>query len=260
MSSLIWPVLFALAVWWLSTGFILYLDGLPRSTFPATMTVATITLGAALWGLVGTRGDSGATGSYCAFTCALLVWAWQEIAFLLGIVTGPRREACPPDALGWRRTWLACQTVLHHELALVVLAAAVWFAAGDGDNRIGWWTFLALWIMRQSAKLNLFLGARNLSEAFLPPHLRYLHSYFRCRPMNALFPVSITTTSAAAYWVWVQALHLPAGSAQAPGLALVGTLLALGALEHAMLVLPLPPESLWKWGLRSREAAALDQL
>ncbi len=256
MSSLIWPVLFALLIWWLSTGFILYLDGLPRSTFPATMTMATITLGAALWGLVGTRADTGASGGYCAFTCALLVWAWQEIAFLLGIVTGPRREPCPPGVQGRQRTWLAFQTVLHHELALVVLAAAVWFAVGDGENRIGLWTFLALWIMRQSAKLNLFLGARNLSEAFLPPHLRYLHSYFRRRPMNALFPVSITVTSAAAWWVWQQALD--AAAMQAPGLALVGTLLALGALEHAMLVLPLPPEALWKWGLRSREAAALD--
>ncbi|MBK6852313.1 MAG: DUF3623 domain-containing protein [Burkholderiales bacterium] len=256
MSSLIWPVLFALLIWWLSTGFILYLDGLPRSTFPATMTMATITLGAALWGLVGTRADTGASGGYCAFTCALLVWAWQEIAFLLGIVTGPRREPCPPGVQGRQRTWLAFQTVLHHELALLVLAAAVWIAVGDGENRIGLWTFLALWIMRQSAKLNLFLGARNLSEAFLPPHLRYLHSYFRRRPMNALFPVSITVTSAAAWWVWQQALD--AAAMQAPGLALVGTLLALGALEHAMLVLPLPPEALWKWGLRSREAAALD--
>ena len=258
MSSLIWPVLFALAIWWVSTGFILYLDGLPRSTFPVTMMMATITLAAALWGLVGTRDDNGVSGGYCAFTCALLVWAWQEIAFLLGMVTGPRREPCPPNVQGWQRTWLAFQTVLHHELALVVLAAAVWFAVGDGDNRIGLWTFISLWVMRQSAKLNLFLGARNLSEAFLPPHLRYLHSYFRRRPMNALFPVSITVTSTAAWWVWQQALALPSGATQAPGLALVGTLLGLGALEHAMLILPLPPESLWKWGLRSREAAALD--
>jgi putative photosynthetic complex assembly protein 2 len=258
MSSLIWPVLFALAVWWLSTGFILYLDGLQRSTFPATMMLATITLGAALWGLVGTRGDTGPSGAYCAFTCAILVWAWQELAFLLGVVTGPRRVACPAGARGWDRTWLALQTVLHHEIALIVLAGAVWLAVGSGENRIGWWTYVALWTMRQSAKLNLFLGARNLSEAFLPAHLRYLHTYFRRSPMNVLFPFSITATTLAAVWVWQQALALPAGAAQAPGLALVGSLLALGVLEHAMLVLPLPPESLWRWGLRSREATALE--
>ena len=33
--------------------------------------------------------------------------------------------------------------------------------------------------MRQSAKLNLFLGVRNLGVEFLPQHLRYLQSFFR---------------------------------------------------------------------------------
>jgi putative photosynthetic complex assembly protein 2 len=256
MPPLIWPVLFALAVWWLSTGLILYLDGLPRRTFGTTLTLATALLGAALWGLHQTRFDTGPTGAYCAFSCALLVWAWQELAFLLGVVTGPRRLPCPPDAFGWARARLALLTVLHHEIALVVLAVAVGLIVGDGNNRIGWWTYLALWIMRQSAKLNLFLGARNLSEAFLPDHLRYLHSYFRRRAINRLIPVSIVATAGAATAVWQQALALPGDAPQAAGLALVGTLLALGALEHLLLVLPLPPEALWRWGLRSHTRAA----
>jgi len=256
MQPLIWPILFALAVWWLSTGLILYLDGLPRHTFSTTLTVATALMGAALWGLHETRFDSGPTGAYCAFSCALLVWAWQELAFLLGAVTGPNRLPCPPGLGGWARTRLALLTVLHHEIALVVLAVAVAIAVGDGSNRIGWWTYLALWVMRQSAKLNLFLGARNLSEAFLPEHLRYLHSYFRRRAMNHLFPVSMLASTGAAALVWNHALALQANAPQAAGLALVGTLLALGALEHALLVLPLQPEALWRWGLRSPPAAA----
>ncbi len=36
-----------------------------------------------------------------------------------------------------------------------------------------------LWAMRQSAKLNLFLGVRNLSDELLPPHLRYLADVLR---------------------------------------------------------------------------------
>ena len=31
------PVLYALFVWWFSTGLIIYLDGLPRSTYRWTM-------------------------------------------------------------------------------------------------------------------------------------------------------------------------------------------------------------------------------
>lgn len=251
MSPLIWPVLFTLALWWLSTGVIVYLDGLPRRTFPITMAWAGVMLAAALWGLVHSSGIAGPTGAYCAFTCALLVWAWQELAFLLGWVTGPNRQPCPPQARGWQRTRLALATVLHHEIALVVLGAAVWLAVGDGANRVGLWTYLALWAMRQSAKLNLFLGARNLSEAFLPPHLKYLASYFRRRAMNPLWPFAFAAICAVAVWLWRQVLALPAGSAAMPGLALAATLVALGALEHALLVLPLPPEALWRWGLKS---------
>ena len=34
-----------------------------------------------------------------------------------------------------------------------------------------------------------------------------------------------------------------------------GTLLALAILEHWFMVLPLPANALWSWGLRSRDAA-----
>ncbi|MBP6676555.1 MAG: DUF3623 domain-containing protein, partial [Vitreoscilla sp.] len=176
------------------------------------------------------------------------------VAFLLGVVTGPRRTACPPGARGWRRFELALQAVLHHELALIVLAVAVAACVGDGSNRVGLWTYLALWAMRQSAKLNVFLGVRNLGESFLPAHLAYLATYFQRRPMNVLFPVSVTVATTAAVAVWWQLLAGGSHAHHTAGLALVGTLLALGALEHWLLVLPLPTEALWRWGLRSHKA------
>lgn len=250
------PVLYTLLAWWFSTGLILYLDGLPRHTFAWTFNATTALLGAALWALVHTRNDMSAAGAYCAFTCALLVWAWQEVAFLLGYVTGPRRSACPLGARGWRRTGFAIQAVLYHELALLLLAVAVLACVGNGSNRVGVWTFMVLWAMRQSAKLNVFLGVRNLGESFLPEHLAYLKSYFQRRPMNVLFPFSVTLATGAAVAAWVRWADAPAGSPEATGLALVGTLLALGALEHWLLVLPLPTEALWRWGLRSHVRSA----
>lgn len=257
MSDLGLPVLYTLFAWWFSTGVILYLDGLPRRTFPLTLQVATLMLGAALYALVHTRNDTSVAGAYCAFTCALLVWAWQEIAFLLGVVTGPRRVACPPGATGWRRTGFALQAVLYHELALIVLALAVVACVGPGSNRVGIWTFMALWGMRQSAKLNIFLGVRNIGENFLPPHLRYMASYFRRAPMNPLFPVSVTLATGAAVLVWWTLLSGPVDPFHTAGLALVGTMLALGALEHWLLVLPLPTEALWRWGMKSHQGAAV---
>ena len=50
--------------------------------------------------------------------------------------------------------------------------------------------------MHESARLNVFLGARNLNEHFLPPHLAYLGSFLRKRPMNLLFPFSVTISTA----------------------------------------------------------------
>ena len=160
--------LYTVFVWWFSTGVILYLNGMPRHTFKFTMTGATVVLVAALYALVITSQITEVWAAYCAFTCAVLVWAWQEIGFLLGFVTGSRRQACPEGATGWRRARYAFQAVSHHELALVILGVAVWLATKDGENQVGFYTFLILWAMRQSAKLNVFLGVRNLNEDFLP--------------------------------------------------------------------------------------------
>lgn len=253
LAELALPVLYTLFLWWFSTGVIIYLDGLPRPTHRWTLAGATVLLAGSLWALVHTSRDVSIAGAYCSFTCALLVWAWQEVAFLMGIVTGPRRTPLPPGARGWRRTRCAIEAVLYHEIALLLLAVAVALCVGSGSNRVGLWTYLTLWVMRQSTKLNIFLGVRNLYESFLPAHLLYLSTYFRRRPMNVLFPLSVTLATGVAMGVWwhlVQA-NEQLSDHQTAGLALTGTLLALGALEHWLLVLPLPAEALWRWGLSS---------
>jgi putative photosynthetic complex assembly protein 2 len=254
MSHHVLPIAYTLFAWWVSTGVILYLNGLPRWTHPWTMMSATVLLGVALVGLGATRDDTRITGAYLAFTCTLLIWAWQEIAFLLGYVTGPRREACPDGSSGWRRAGLALQTLLHHELALIVLGLAVFATTWHGANPTGLATFMIFWVMRQSAKLNVFLGVRNLSEDFLPTHLKYLQTYFRRAPMNALFPISVVSSSWLAVLVWQAASAHGVSAFEATTLTFSGTLLSLAILEHWFMVLPLPFQALWNWGLRSRAA------
>ncbi|RYY68125.1 MAG: DUF3623 domain-containing protein [Comamonadaceae bacterium] len=250
------PILYTLFAWWFSTGVILYLNGLPRHTYKWTMGAATLLLALALVGLYATRDDTRVTGAFLAFTCALMVWAWQEVAFLLGYVTGPRRVPCPPGARGWRRAGFALQTLLHHEAALLALGAAVVLLTWGGSNMAGPVMFAIFWVMRQSAKLNVFLGVRNLGENFLPMHLRYLHTYFRRRPMNALFPVSVALSTWLAVLIWQAATVDGVSPFDATLLTFAGTLLSLAILEHWFMVLPLPSEALWAWGLRSRTPVA----
>lgn len=256
MAHYVLPVLYTLFVWWFSTGVIVYLNRLPRWTFNWTLLSASLLLLLGLLGLLVTRSDTRTSGAYLAFTYGLVVWAWQEVAFLLGIVTGPRRTPCPPGSTGWRRAGYALQAVLHHELALVVLGIAVLAATWGGPNKTGLWTFMILWTMRQSAKLNVFLGVRNLNEQFLPAHLKYLQTYFTRRSMNSLFPISVLGATVIAVKLWQAACADGVTGFDATSLTFAATLLSLAILEHWFLVLPLPSEALWNWVLRERPGAA----
>ena len=249
MSAFVAPLAFAVTLWWVATGVILYLDGLPARTHRWTLLGASVLGVGGLATLAATRHGTVPGAAYIAFAAALAVWAWVEVAFLLGVATGPRRSPCPAGARGWRRARFAFETIAHHEALLLAALTAVVAIAWDTPNPTGAWAFVALYALRQSTKLNLFLGVRNLSEGFLPPKLRYLASYFRHRRMNALWPVSVLATCAAAWPI--------AAAAGGPGLAtasheLVVALLALGVVEHLMLVVPLSPERLWRWSAAAR--------
>lgn len=252
MAELGVAVLFAAFAWWSATGAILYLDGLPPESFRRSMLGATVLLLVGLYGLARTSADDSVASAYLAFTCALLVWAWQEMSFLMGFVTGSRRIDCTPGARGWRRFGEATLAIIHHELAIAVTALVVLAITWGGPNQVGTWAFMVLWVMRLSAKLNLFLGVRNLGEQFLPEHLRYLRTYFTRRQMNPLFPISITASTVAAVMLARQAMGAQPGSFEAVASTLVAALLALAVLEHWVMVLPLPSEALWSWCLGSR--------
>jgi putative photosynthetic complex assembly protein 2 len=250
MSGIVLAALFTVFAWWFSTGVILYLDSLSPRTYRASLLGASALALAALWGLAATADDTSLAGVYLAFLCGLMLWAWQEMAFLMGLVTGPRRIAAEPDAPPLRRLSQALGAILYHELAIIagaVLAAAMTWG---GENLVGLWTYLLLWVMRQSAKLNLFLGVPNLAEEFLPDHLAYLQTYFRRRPMNLLFPVSVTAGTVGTVLLFQAATADGISAATAAGHVFLGTMLALAVLEHWFLVLPIPSVLLWAWSLR----------
>ena len=173
--------------------------------------------------------------------------------FLQGMVTGPRKAACPGDASHPRRFLLAVRTLLYHELALVATLALVAVITWGQANQVGLWTFLVLFCMRLSAKLNIFLGVPHLTEEFLPNNLSFLKSYFGRKPMNGLFPLSVTLSTLIGAYVFHLAFVPDAGPLSVTGNMLIGTLIVLGTLEHWLLVLPLPDSVLWRWALREED-------
>ena len=248
-------LLTTLFMWWFSTGLILYLDGLGRATHRWTMAGATLLLGLALWGVWASGAEATVGGAYHGFLAGLMVWAWQEVAFLLGFITGPERGTCPPGLSRLARAGHALRAILWHELALLAGAALLLALSWGQPNQVGLQTYLVLWVMRISAKLNLHLGVRNHYAEFLPHHLRHLAQYFTHRPVNALFPFSVGLAALGCAVLFGRATAPEASGFEMAGATLVGTLLALGLLEHLFLVLPIPAARLWQWGLASHRPA-----
>jgi putative photosynthetic complex assembly protein 2 len=251
MLELTLPVVFAIFIWWFSTGLILLLDGLPKTTFRWSIFLSSGLALLALLGLAHTAGQNSVVGAYCAFTSALLVWGWHELTFLTGWLTGPRKVALDAGCTPTQRFRQALDAILWHELGIVAGGLLIVAITWREPNQVGTWTFLVLWAMRTSAKLNLFFGVRNLNEEFLPQHLAYMGSYFRKRSMNLFLPCAVLISSGVLAYLLNSAFDASASPERSVGLLLVSTLLAMAILEHLLLVLPLPSTALWRWALRN---------
>ena len=244
------PLIFTIFVWWFSTGLILKINSLPKQYFKTIFIFSLIVLLFSFWGLGISSQQTTVAGAYCSFTCAIIIWGWQELAFLLGYITGSRRADCPQGLNGIRRAWYAFQTINYHELTLLSLGVLIFLMNMNAVNQTGFWTYIILWGMRQSTKINIFLGVLNFNEAFLPHHLKYLITYFRRRAMNLLMPFSILISVLFLIPIWSYATS-NSSAYEITSSALLGTLLALGLLEHLFLVMPFPSELLWKWGYKN---------
>jgi putative photosynthetic complex assembly protein 2 len=250
------PALFSAFVWWFATGIVLYLDGLPQRTFRWSVLGSTLAMGVGFVGLRTVADDATASGAYAGFGYAMLVWGWLELSYYTGYVTGPRKIACEAGCSGWRHFGHALETSIYHELAILIVIGTVAWISWDQPNRVGLWTLLLVFCMHESARLNVFLGVRNLNAEWLPPHLSYLKGFLRKRSMNPLFPVSITIGTSAAVLLGLSAVEAETGSFDAVGMTLLAALACLAMFEHWLMILPLPTNWMWRWGLGDRDHAA----
>ncbi len=244
--------LFALFVWWFSTGAILMAVrhaecGGRRARMRLTWASLPV-LALGLWGYVATLDGGTAAAAYWAFLAALGVWGWIELAFLTGAITGPNAHACPENLPEWERFIRAWGTIAYHEMLLTGVVVALWLYGAGPENGVGLWTFTTLYFARISAKLNLYFGVPRINTEFLPEALGHLASHFRISRLNWVFPISITALTFAAA-CWLERLLAATTGAEVAGYALLGAITLLALLEHWLMVLPLPDAKLWRWML-----------
>lgn len=254
MSVYLTPGLHALFIWWFATGIVFWLNRRPAATFPVAMAAASGLLVAAFVAIGLSVDDTTLDGAYIGFTAALMVWVWIELGFYLGYITGIRKHACAEGCSGWRHFGHAIQASLWHEITLLACFAVIAVLTWGQANQVALWTFAVLKWMHQSARLNVFLGVRNIRTDLLPPHLDFLKSFFSKRRMNALFPVSITLSVLATVLIYRAAAAPGASEFTRTGLSFVGALMILAIIEHLVLMLPFPIEALWAWWLTPRQA------
>jgi putative photosynthetic complex assembly protein 2 len=142
-------------------------------------------------------------------------------------------------------------------LAVLLMGVATRAASGASGAtgraaRLAPGTFAVLWAAHELAKLNVFLGVANPGAELLPAYLAPLRAYFGPARNSPLLAVSVAVLAAATALV-ARAAFRAADPARRTGLALIAGVLALAALEHALLGVR-TPTGWWDLFLRWRGA------
>ena len=87
---MIWLALgVAVLLWWLMTGLALMSVHQPNALRQPIFLLATILAAAALWGVEANAAQHTTMATVIGFAMGLLIWAWLELSYLMGYITGP---------------------------------------------------------------------------------------------------------------------------------------------------------------------------
>lgn len=253
----------ALGLWWFATGILLWRVHL-ADRGGADQHLMSVLLGLPLLiggvlGVNATLSDASAAGVWVAFLSALAIWAWVELAFLSGVITGPNLSPADPEATGGERFRAALGSILWHELALLAGLVVLIGLTLRAENGFALWTYALLFGARISAKLNLFLGVPRINIDFLPGPVRHLAGHFRRGPVSAFFPLSVTLL-ALTLGCFLERLWSAGTPGATIGFTLLAMLAALALLEHWFMVWRVPDDKLWRWMIPAPQNAPSQKL
>lgn len=219
--------------WWAATGLIIasQRDLATRSVAFALATVLAL-VGVRL--IARSRGDATVTGARQGVAGSALLWTWVAISLYAGFLVGPGGRPVAADASKLTLAFEAVRSMAFHEAAALGAVLLAGVLTWRSPNRFAVRTLAAFWATNQLAKINVFLGVANPGERFLPEWLRFLEVYFGPAQNTVLLPLSVVLLVAVAAWLLARAARGRDPYAR-EGDAMVGWLVLLAALEHALL-------------------------
>ncbi len=249
---MIWLALFVtLSLWWLFTGLALISahqnPPIKNLLFGLSTVVAIVCLSSVPY----IAADTSLLAVFVGFLFALLIWAWLELMFLMGVVTGPNKSSAPPGLGLGQRFKLALSTMIHHEVAVISVIGLTLFLGGNQPaNPIVFFVLLLLWLMRCSTKLNLFFGVRHFNNGWLPERHKHVVTYISVGKNSALMAPSALLAAVFAVLLFSRAFATDDASA-ALNLFLLAWVAMLAAIEHVFLMYRVGEEALWRWAVKS---------
>ena len=112
-------------------------------------------------------------------------------------------------------------------------------------------TFVLIWGVHQSAKLNLFFGVVNAGAEIFPPYLSHVVRYFGPERNSAFLPITIVAYGVLVVWMLVPWRRSCEGERMRR--MVIAALAGLAAVEHGLLATRIPI-MLWELFLRVARA------
>ena len=244
---MIWLALIvSVLLWWLMTGLALMSVHQPPASRQMIFSLSSVLAVLALMGVEANAATPTPMATIAGFAMALFIWAWLELSYLMGYITGPVKQPAV-SAMGFSERFThALGTTIYHELMVVGVVGLVCVLGAGLPNATIQNTLAVLWLMRWSTKLNLFLGVKHFNSEWLPDNMRYITTYLKAGE-NSWFTVFSTILAATCTYFLFFMGQSATDPAAALSLFLIAWLAGLAVLEHVFLMMPMGETALWRW-------------
>lgn len=219
--------------WWLVTGVIVALQRNEWTKF-AAWTISTGVAIYAVYVIHAERTQRTASSARRTFLASTAVWMWINVGLYGGWIVGPGHAASVPGEATLFRATEAISALLWHELLCVLVLFVTWLHVRVSPNRLAFAALATYWIVLQVAKLNIFFGVANPGARFLPPHLRFLLSYYGPPANTDFLPLSFFAAFGVALIFWWNGWQAKDAFLR-QSRALLAMLIALAAVEYLLL-------------------------